>query len=127
ALHLVPPKLPTARMPQSQLGLPSGHNAKPASEMSGVRGVLYELAYLSTQSKSVWSKSDHIFANLSKSGLEVNRIAEQDFFDFCVDELLKYSSDASQDLEAMGNKKMAKKLYESFNAKLSILLAEAVL
>ncbi|KAJ2150026.1 hypothetical protein J3F82_004232 [Coemansia sp. RSA 637] len=127
ALHLVPPKLPTARMPQSQLGLPSTHNAKPASEMSGVRGVLYELAYLSTQSKSVWSKSDHIFANLSKSGLEVNRIAEQDFFDFCVDELLKYSNDASQDLEAMGNKKMAKKLYESFNAKLSILLTEAVL
>ncbi|KAJ2125157.1 hypothetical protein IW147_001056 [Coemansia sp. RSA 720] len=127
ALHLVPPKLPTARMPQSQLGLPSTHNAKPAAAMSGVRGVLYELAYLSTQSKNVWSKSDHIFANLAKSGLEVNRIAEQDFFDFCVDELLKYSSDASQDLEAMGNKKMAKKLYESFNAKLSILLAEAVL
>ncbi|KAJ2727938.1 hypothetical protein H4R23_003745 [Coemansia sp. Cherry 401B] len=128
----VPPELPKAKMPQSQLGLgvsagaKSGSNA-PNTAMSGVRGVLYELAYLSTQGKNVWSKSDHIFANMAKTGLEVNRIAEQDFFDFCVDELLKASNEASQDLQAMGNKKVAKKLYESFNAKLAILLADSAL
>ncbi|KAJ2828202.1 hypothetical protein IWW50_001510 [Coemansia erecta] len=130
--RLVPPELPKTKMPQSQLGLGISKGAKPKgaapnAAMAGVRGVLYELAYLSTQGKNVWSKSDHIFANMGKTGLEVNRIAEQDFFDFCVDELLKYSSEASQDLQAMGNKKMAKKLYESFNAKLSILLADSVL
>ncbi|KAJ2449235.1 hypothetical protein EV183_005002 [Coemansia sp. RSA 2336] len=131
---LTPPELPKAKMPQSQLGLgisqpqgSKGNVAAGTAALSGVRAVLYELAYLSTQSKSVWSKSDHIFANMSKTGLEVNRIAEQDFFDFCVDELLKSSYEASQDLQAMGNKKVAKKLYESFNAKLAILLADSAL
>ncbi|KAJ1643723.1 hypothetical protein LPJ64_004525, partial [Coemansia asiatica] len=88
-----------------------------------VKGVLYELAYLSTQSKQVWSKGDKIIGKMLKTGLEVNRIAEQDFYDFCVDELLKASSDAFHDLQAMGNKTDAKQLYESFNAKLSVLLS----
>ncbi|KAJ2083074.1 hypothetical protein H4R24_001113 [Coemansia sp. RSA 988] len=131
-----PPELPKTRMPQSQLGLgvsesvpnpDAPSNPAPSSTLAGVRGALYELAYLSTQGKNVWAKSDHIFTNMIKTGLEVNRIAEQDFFDFCVDELLKASNDASQDLQAMGSKKVAKKLYESFNAKLSILLAGSTL
>ncbi|KAJ2777921.1 hypothetical protein H4R18_004904 [Coemansia javaensis] len=106
----------------------SSSTVQPApAAANGVRGVLYELAYLSTQGKNVWSKSDHIFAQMAETGLEVNRIAEQDFFDYCVDELLKASNDAWQDLQAMGNKKMAKKLYESFNTKLSILLADSAL
>ncbi|KAJ2648370.1 hypothetical protein IWW40_004008 [Coemansia sp. RSA 1250] len=131
---LTPPELPKAKMPQGQLGLgisqsqgSKSNAATGTAALSGVRAVLYELAYLSTQHKSVWSKSDHIFANMTKAGLEVNRIAEQDFFDFCVDELLKSSYEASQDLQAMGNKKMAKKLYESFNTKLAILLADSTL
>ncbi|KAJ2798667.1 hypothetical protein H4R20_004738 [Coemansia guatemalensis] len=131
-----PPELPKTKMPQSQLGLgvsesapkPGASNSPaPSSTLAGVRGVLYELAYLSTQGKNVWAKSDHIFTNMIKTGLEVNRIAEQDFFDFCVDELLKASNDASQDLQAMGSKKVAKKLYESFNTKLSTLLAGSAL
>ncbi|KAJ2703484.1 hypothetical protein FB645_003880 [Coemansia sp. IMI 203386] len=124
--------------PQANLGLGIGAGAAPSkptdadtastaaskkpAELS-VRGVLYELAYLSTQSKQVWSKSDKIFGKMLKSGLEVNRIAEQDFYDFCVDELLKASSDAFHDLQAMGNKAVAKQLYESFNVKLSVLLS----
>ncbi|KAJ2724733.1 hypothetical protein GGI07_001786 [Coemansia sp. Benny D115] len=115
-----------ANRPQSKLGLGLGAGAvkKPTatSKSNGVRGVLYELAYLSTQSKAVWSKSEHIFEKMLKAGLEVNRIAEQDFYDFCVDELLKASMDAFHDLQAMGNKTVAKQLFESFNAKLSILL-----
>ncbi|KAJ1732969.1 hypothetical protein LPJ61_001788 [Coemansia biformis] len=114
------PELPKAKMPQDQAG------TRPVLA-NGVRGVLYELAYLSTQGRNVWSKSEHIFMHMVETGLEVNRIAEQDFFDYCVDELLKASNDASHDLEAMGNKKMAKKLYESFNAKLSILLTGSAL
>ncbi|PIA18627.1 hypothetical protein COEREDRAFT_79653, partial [Coemansia reversa NRRL 1564] len=90
---LDPPELPKAKMPQSQLGLgvsesgsKSGatNNSASSSTLAGVRGVLYELAYLSTQGKNVWAKSDHIFTNMVRTGLEVNRIAEQDFFDFCV-------------------------------------------
>ncbi|KAJ1828405.1 hypothetical protein LPJ56_001134 [Coemansia sp. RSA 2599] len=107
--------------PQANLGLGIGAGKK-TPELS-VRGVLYELAYLSTQSKQVWSNSDKIFGKMLKTGLEVNRIAEQDFYDFCVDELLKASSDAFHDLQAMGNKAVAKQLYESFNAKLSVLLS----
>ncbi|KAJ2480349.1 hypothetical protein EV174_003755, partial [Coemansia sp. RSA 2320] len=102
------------------------HNANSGAN-TGVRGVLYELAYLSTQGKNVWSKGEHIFAKMWKTGLEVNRIAEQDFYDFCVDELLKASSDAFQDLQAMGSKSAAKKLYESFNAKLTVLLTDATI
>ncbi|KAJ2717102.1 hypothetical protein H4R19_000187 [Coemansia spiralis] len=114
------PELPKATMPQDE------PKSRPVPA-SGVRGVLYELAYLSTQGKNVWSKSEHIFSHMAETGLEVNRIAEQDFFDYCVDELLKASNDASHDLHSMGNKKVAKKLYESFNAKLSILLAGSAL
>ncbi|KAJ2688250.1 hypothetical protein IWW39_002376 [Coemansia spiralis] len=111
------------------LGLPGNGkavNCNPGA-VGGVKGVLYELAYLSTQGKNVWSKGEHIFAKMWKTGLEVNRIAEQDFYDFCVDELLKASNDAFQDLQAMGNKATAKKLYESFNAKLTVLLTDSTL
>ncbi|KAJ1827676.1 hypothetical protein LPJ73_008720, partial [Coemansia sp. RSA 2703] len=111
---------------KTQLGLGSGLGATSTSKKSvdpGVRGALYEVAYLSTQSKAVWSKNEKIFDKMLKAGLEVNRIAEQDFYDFCVDELLKASTEAFQDLQAMGNKAAAKKLYESFNAKLTILLS----
>ncbi|KAJ2808426.1 hypothetical protein H4R21_000015 [Coemansia helicoidea] len=114
------PALPKAKMPQDKAC------ARPVPA-SGVRGVLYELAYLSTQGKNVWSKSEHIFAHMAETGLEVNRIAEQDFFDFCVDELLKASNDASHDLQSMGNKVVARKLYQSFNTKLSTLLAGSAL
>ncbi|KAJ2346255.1 hypothetical protein GGH92_003691, partial [Coemansia sp. RSA 2673] len=117
--------------PQSQLGLGLPGNGKAlgahAGAGGGVKGVLYELAYLSTQGKNVWSKGEHIFAKMWKTGLEVNRIAEQDFYDFCVDELLKASNDAFQDLQAMGNKATAKKLYESFNAKLTVLLTDSTM
>ncbi|KAJ1947188.1 hypothetical protein GGF37_000643 [Kickxella alabastrina] len=89
----------------------------------GVRGALYELAYLSTQSKKVWSAKDTIFGKMLKAGLEVTRIAEQDFYDFCVDELLKGSNDAFHDLQAMGNKEVAQQLFESFNARLTVLLS----
>ncbi|KAJ1723150.1 hypothetical protein LPJ53_002514 [Coemansia erecta] len=111
---------------KAQLGLGLGLGVAGASKKSvdpGVRGALYEVAYLSTQSKAVWSKNEKIFDKMLKAGLEVNRIAEQDFYDFCVDELLKASSEAFQDLQAMGNKAAAKKLYESFNAKLAVLLS----
>ncbi|KAJ2840613.1 hypothetical protein FBU31_000269 [Coemansia sp. 'formosensis'] len=117
--------------PQAQLGLGLPGNGKALGDSSGmgdgVKGVLYELAYLSTQGKNVWSKGEHIFAKMWKTGLEVNRIAEQDFYDFCVDELLKASNDAFQDLQAMGNKATAKKLYESFNAKLTVLLTDSTM
>ncbi|KAJ2671299.1 hypothetical protein GGI25_005542 [Coemansia spiralis] len=122
----VPPELPKAKMPQGELGLGISGDSKSAGVAvgaAGVRGVLYELAYLSTQSRNVWSKSEHVFTNMQKVGLEVNRIAEQDFYDFCVDELLKASNDAYQDLQSLGSKKMAKGLYESFNAKLTVLLS----
>ncbi|KAJ2745191.1 hypothetical protein GGI20_002373 [Coemansia sp. BCRC 34301] len=115
--------------PQAQLGL-AKHGKAPSGSSGmggGVKGVLYELAYLSTQGKNVWSKGEHIFAKMWKTGLEVNRIAEQDFYDFCVDELLKASNDAFQDLQAMGNKTTATKLYESFNAKLTVLLADSTI
>ncbi|KAJ2487810.1 hypothetical protein IWW37_005103 [Coemansia sp. RSA 2050] len=117
--------------PQAQLGLGIPVNGKAMNGNpgagGGVKGVLYELAYLSTQGKNVWSKGEHIFAKMWKTGLEVNRIAEQDFYDFCVDELLKASNDAFQDLQAMGNKATAKKLYESFNAKLTVLLTDSTI
>ncbi|KAJ1905445.1 hypothetical protein LPJ81_001923 [Coemansia sp. IMI 209127] len=122
----VPPELPKAKMPQGEVGLEIS-NSKAAAGVAvgaaGVRGVLYELAYLSTQNKNVWTKSEHVFANMQKVGLEVNRIAEQDFYDFCVDELLKASSDAHHDLQSLGSKKMAKTLYESFNSNLAVLLS----
>ncbi|KAJ2557284.1 hypothetical protein EV175_001436 [Coemansia sp. RSA 1933] len=122
----VPPELPKAKMPQGEVGLGISSSSKAAAGVAvgaaGVRGVLYELAYLSTQNKNVWSKSEHVFANMQKVGLEVNRIAEQDFYDFCVDELLKASSDAYHDLQSLGSKKMAKALYESFNSNLAVLL-----
>ncbi|KAJ1770614.1 hypothetical protein IW140_002958 [Coemansia sp. RSA 1813] len=123
----MPPELPKAKMPQGQVGLGISNSTSKAAAgvavgAAGVRGVLYELAYLSTQNKNVWTKSEHVFANMQKVGLEVNRIAEQDFYDFCVDELLKASNDAYQDLQSLGSKKMAKALYESFNSNLAVLL-----
>ncbi|KAJ1731778.1 hypothetical protein LPJ72_003761 [Coemansia sp. Benny D160-2] len=118
-----PPELPKARMPQEQVGLGTTASDSKTVGTAGVRGVLYELAYLSTQGKNVWSKSEHVFANMQKVGLEVNRIAEQDFYDFCVDELLKASNDAYHDLQSLGSKKMAKSLYESFNSNLAVLLS----
>ncbi|KAJ2505337.1 hypothetical protein GGI11_007047, partial [Coemansia sp. RSA 2049] len=118
-----PPELPKAKMPQEQVGLGTTASDSKTVGTAGVRGVLYELAYLSTQGKNVWSKSEHVFANMQKVGLEVNRIAEQDFYDFCVDELLKASNDAYHDLQSLGSKKMAKSLYESFNSNLAVLLS----
>lgn len=117
-----PPKV--SAPPKTPAPTPAGPPLPPGGPLNGVRGALYELAYLSTQKKKAWAKNEHVFGKMWKTGLEVNRIAEQDFYDFCVDELLKASSDAFQDLQSMGSKEMSKQLYESFNAKLTVLLTD---
>ncbi|KAI8319545.1 hypothetical protein GQ54DRAFT_306213 [Martensiomyces pterosporus] len=108
---------------QQHQGAAAASSGSESSAPPDVHLILREVASVSTEKKESWGQFEGVIVRMRMAGLEISRIAEQDFYDFCVDELLKASVDAFNDVSMMGNECMATEIFNSFNYQLNHLLA----
>ncbi|KAJ1933343.1 hypothetical protein FBU59_006057 [Linderina macrospora] len=129
-LKSTPAKRASISRLQRSLGLktgPMGRRPRKISVSSGrstcVESVLTEVARKSTESGSDFGQYESLVCRMRAVGLEITQVAEQDFYDYCVDELLKASTEAFHDVSSMISETLAEEIFFSFNSQLNELLA----
>ncbi|KAJ1955014.1 hypothetical protein EC988_002118 [Linderina pennispora] len=117
------------QQPTGMKTVPVIRRARKISVSSGrstcVESVLTEVARKSTEAGSDFEQCEPLVSRMRAAGLEITRVAEQDFYDYCVDELLKASTEAFHDVSSMISETLAEEIFFSFNNHLNELLASS--